>query len=417
MGVLRTNASVRNLFLAQNVSVMGDYFTYVALVGLIKEATDSTFLVSLVYAAYVLPSFFFSPIAGPIVDKFDRRKIIVFVSALQAMFGIGFLLSNADRIWLALLTQLVISSLAVITLPAFGSALPNITRNDEELRQANTLFGSSWGASVFIGSALGGLFAATFGRTATFVADIATFAVCAGLITLIKIPMQERKADAKREPVRPIADMREAFHYAKENNVIFALMASKTTQAVGAGAVSQLAVLAIDAFNTGDGGSGLLLAARGLGAAIGPFIFMRFARNNMPRLLLLCGVGGVIWSIFYLTASSSPSLWLAALSIGVAHIGGGAIWTMASYGLQTSTEDHIRGRVIAGDMGFAMLVTGLSSIGTGILGEIFPIRIAIAIVAGISGLCSLSYLLGTIGLRKRLRSEMQQQSDSTRAYL
>ena len=410
MGVLRTNASVRNLFLAQNVSVMGDYFTYVALVGLIKEATDSTFLVSLVYAAYVLPSFFFSPIAGPIVDKFDRRKIIVFVSALQAMFGIGFLLSNADRIWLALLTQLVISSLAVITLPAFGSALPNITRNDEELRQANTLFGSSWGASVFIGSALGGLFAATFGRTATFVADIATFAVCAGLITLIKIPMQERKADAKREPVRPIADMREAFHYAKENNVIFALMASKTTQAVGAGAVSQLAVLAIDAFNTGDGGSGLLLAARGLGAAIGPFIFMRFARNNMPRLLLLCGVGGVIWSIFYLTASSSPSLWLAALSIGVAHIGGGAIWTMASYGLQTSTEDHIRGRVIAGDMGFAMLVTGLSSIGTGILGEIFPIRIAIAIVAGISGLCSLSYLLGTIGLRKRLRSEMQQQS-------
>jgi len=416
MGVLRSNASVRNLFFAQNVSVMGDYFTYVALVGLIKEATDSTFLVSLVYAAYVLPSFFLSPIAGPIVDKFDRGRIIVFVSALQAVCGIGFLLSNADRIWLALLTQIVISSLAVITLPAFGSALPNITSNDEELRQANALFGSSWGASVFIGSAIGGLFAATFGRTATFAADIGTFVLCAALISLIKVPLQERKTHSVREPVRPIADMREAFHYAKENNVIFALMASKTTQAVGAGAVSQLAVLAIDAFNTGDGGSGLLLAARGFGAAIGPFVFMRFARNNMPRLLLLCGVGGVMWSIFYLCASASPSLWLAAISIGVAHIGGGAIWTMASYGLQTSTEDHIRGRVLAGDMGFAMLATGLSSIGTGVLGEILPIRIAIALVAGISGLCSLSYLLGTIGLRKRLRTEMQQQSDSTRAY-
>jgi cytochrome c oxidase subunit IV len=56
-----------------------------------------------------------------------------------------------------------------------------------------------------------------------------------------------------------------------------------------------------------------------------------------------------------------------------------------------------------------MLVTGLSTIGTGILGEIFPIRIAIAIVAAISVLCSLSYLLGTMGLRKRLRSEMLQQ--------
>jgi len=409
MGVLRSNASVRNLFFAQNISVMGDYLTYVALVGLVKDATDSTFLVSLIYAAYVLPSFFFSPIAGPIVDKFDRRKIIVFVSALQAICGVGFLLSSTDRIWLALLTQIVISSLAVITLPAFGSALPNITRNDEELRQANALFGSSWGASVFIGSALGGLVAATFGRTATFVADIATFAVCAGLVALIKVPMQERKAHAVRAPVRPIADMREAFHYAKENNVIFALMASKTTQAVGAGAVGQLAVLAIDAFDTGDGGSGLLLAARGFGAALGPFIFMRFARNNMPRLLLLCGVGGTMWSVFYLAASASPVLWLAVISIGAAHIGGGAIWTMASYGLQISTEDHIRGRVIAGDMGFAMLVTGLSTIGTGILGEIFPIRIAIAIVAAISVLCSLSYLFGTMGIRKRLRSEMLQQ--------
>jgi predicted MFS family arabinose efflux permease len=409
MGVLRSNASVRNLFFAQNISVMGDYLTYVALVGLVKDATDSTFLVSLIYAAYVLPSFFFSPIAGPIVDKFDRRKIIVVVSALQAICGVGFLLSSADRIWLALLTQIVISSLAVITLPAFGSALPNVTRNDEELRQANALFGSSWGASVFIGSALGGLFAATFGRTATFVADIATFAVCAGLIALIKVPMQERKAHAVREPVRPIADMREAFHYAKENNVIFALMASKTTQAVGAGAVGQLAVLAIDAFGTGDGGSGLLLAARGFGAAIGPFIFMRFARNNMPRLLLLCGIGGVMWSMSYLAASGSPTLWLAVIAIGTAHIGGGAIWTMASYGLQTSTEDHISGRVLAGDMGFAMLVTGLSSIGTGILGEIFPIRIAIAIVAGISGMASCCYLIGSMGLRKRLRSEMLQQ--------
>jgi MFS family permease len=410
MGVLRSNISVRNLFFAQNVSVIGDYFTYVALVGLVKEATDSTFLVSLVFAAYVLPSFFLSPIAGPIVDRYDRRKVIVFISILQAVCGIGFLLSNADRIWLALLTQIVISSLAVITLPAFGSALPNLTRNEEELRQANMLFGSSWGASVFVGSALGGLFTASLGRTATFIADIGTFVLCAALVAFIKIPLQERKTHAVRESVRPIADMLEAFHYAKENSVIFAMMASKTTQAVGAGAVGQLAVLAIDAFDTGDGGSGLLLAARGFGAAVGPFIFMRFVRNNMPRLLLLCGVGGLIWSAFYLAAASSPYLWLAVIAIGAAHIGGGSIWTMASYGLQISTPDHIRGRVLAGDMGFAMLVTGLSTIGTGILGEIFPIRIAIAIVAGISGIASSGYLIGSMGLRRRLRNEMQLQS-------
>ncbi len=165
------------MWIAQNISVIGDYLTYVALVGLVKDATNSTFLVSLVFAAYVLPSFFFSPIAGPIVDKFDRRKTIITISLMQAICGVGFIFANESRIWLAFLAQLVISSLSVAILPAFGSALPNLVKNDEELRQANVLFGSSWGAMVFIGSALGGLVSATFGRTATFSADIVTFLV------------------------------------------------------------------------------------------------------------------------------------------------------------------------------------------------------------------------------------------------
>jgi MFS family permease len=412
MGVLRANKNVRNAFIAENVSVMGDYFTYVALVGLVKDATDSTFLVSLVYAAFVLPSFFLSPLAGPIVDKFDRKKVIILVSLLQATCGIGFLFANESRIWVAFAAQIAISSLSVVIVPAFGAALPNLVNNDEELRQANVLFGSSWGAMVFIGSAIGGIFSATFGRTATFAADIATFLICAGLVALIRKPMQEKRLVEKKERVRPIADMREAFHFAKENNVVLALMASKATFAVGAGAVSQLAVLAIDAFGTGDGGSGLLLAARGVGASVGPFLLMRFVRGNMPRLLFVCGLASLVWSVLYLFASASQSLWIAAILIGVAHLGGGAQWMMSNYGLQIVTPDYIRGRVLAGDMGFATLVMGLSSLLTGVLGEIFPIREAIAIIAVICGVFSAVFLFGTIGLRKRLRSEMLLQPNS-----
>ncbi|CAB5063562.1 unannotated protein [freshwater metagenome] len=145
-----------------------------------------------------------------------------------------------------------------------------------------------------------------------------------------------------------------------------------------------------------------MLAARGVGSAIGPFILMRYARKNMSRLLLLCGVAGFAWGLMYLAASVSSSLWLAVIFIGLAHIGGGAQWTMATYGLQASTPDYIRGRILAGDMGLAMLMTGSSSIATGLLGEIFPIRIAIAIVASIACVVSLVYLVATLGIRKRL---------------
>jgi MFS family permease len=110
-----------------------------------------------------------------------------------------------------------------------------------------------------------------------------------------------------------------------------------------------------------------------------------------------------------LFAAASPTLWIAAALIGIAHLGGGAQWMMSNYGLQIVTPDYIRGRVLAGDMGFATLVMGISSVVAGVLGEIFPIRIAIALIAVICGLASTAYLFGTIGMRKRLRSEMLQQ--------
>jgi hypothetical protein len=180
--------------------------------------------------------------------------------------------------------------------------------------------------------------------------------------------------------------------------------------------VSQLSVLAIDVFHKGDGGSGMLLAARGFGASIGPFLVMRFVRNNMPRLLKVCGTAGIAYAVLYVATASSPNIWIACLCVMGAHLGGGAQWTLSTYGLQVRVPDHILGRVLAGDMAIAILVMGTSSFAAGILGELLPIRLAIAVIGATSGITAVVFLLATMGIRKRLHSEMQQQSDSTRAY-
>ena len=70
--LLRTNPDLRALFIAQVISFMGDWFTFVAITGIIKEVTGSAFLVSLAYVSFTLPSFLASPIAGPVVDKFEQ---------------------------------------------------------------------------------------------------------------------------------------------------------------------------------------------------------------------------------------------------------------------------------------------------------------------------------------------------------
>ncbi len=388
---------------------MGDFFTYIALAGLIKDFTDSNLLVAFVYVAFTLPTFFMSPLAGPVVDKFDRRKILFVFSLLQALSAVGFLFTTHDRIWLGLLAQTLITGLSAFVNTAYSAALPNLVRNDDELRQANALFGSSWGVMIFAGAALGGLFSQVFGRTATFAADIATFLIAAALIARIKTPMQEARSESHQELVRPIADMGEALHLAKSDHVIFALIASKTTYAVGAGAVGQLAVLASDAFRAGDGGTGLLFAARGFGAALGPIAATRFVKNDFPRLLTTCGIAGFLFAIGYLGASVSPTLIIACLCIMAAHFGGGAQWTLSTYGLQMRTPDRLRGRVLAGDMALVTLMLGMSSVVAGILSEFFAVRTAMAMMGIAAGVAATLNMTLTSSMRRRLRNELPPQ--------
>ena len=401
--VLRDNRDLRLLFVAQNLSFMGDWFTFVALAGLVQDVTDSALLVSLLLVAFSLPSFLASPLGGPVADRYDRRQVLIVVSILQAVAACGLLFVGTTHIWLAFVSQGLIAAFAAFVRPAVEAAVPNLARDADELRRANALFGSSWGVMLAVGAGLGGIFAETFGRQAAFIADIATFIVAAGLIALVKRPMQEDRGPV-RAPVRPIADMREAIDLARRDATILALLASKMTFAIGAGVVSQLAVYAADAFAAGDAGRGYLLGARGIGSGIGPIIGARFAKGDLRRVLLVCGVAGMVFSVGYMAAAAAPILLVAAVSVMFAHLGGGAQWTLSTYGLQVRAPDELRGRVLAGDFALITLSLALSSVAAGIVSEQVGARATVAIFGAVAAATSLVYLVLTRRVRAELRS-------------
>lgn len=401
--VLRDNRDLRLLFVAQNLSYMGDWFTFVALAGLVQDVTNSAFLVSLLLVAFSLPSFLASPLAGPVADRYDRRQVLIVVSILQAVSACGLLFIGETHIWLAFVSQGLIAAFAAFVRPAVEAAVPNLARDPDELRRANALFGSSWGVMLAVGAGLGGIFSEAFGRQAAFIADIATFVVAAGLIAMIKRPMQEDRG-TRRVRVRPVADMREAFELARRDSTILALLASKMTFAIGAGVVSQLAVYAADAFSSGDAGRGLLLGARGVGSGIGPIIGSRFAKGDLRRVLLVCGVAGLVFSAGYMAAAAAPMLIIAGVSVMFAHLGGGAQWTLSTYGLQVRAPDDMRGRVLAGDFALITLSLALSSIAAGIVSEQVGARATVAIFGALAAAASLVYLLLTRNVRAELRA-------------
>lgn len=402
--LLRTNPDLRALFIAQVVSYMGDWFTFVALAGMVKDATGSAFLVSLAYVSFSLPSFLASPIAGPVVDRFDRRRLLLVVSAAQTVAALGLLTASTDRVWPLFIFQGCISALAAFVRPAIDAGVPNLARDTDELRRANALFGSTWGVMLAVGAALGGAFSQAFGRPAAFVADAVSFALALGVFAMIRNPMQEPQ-HAHRHAVRVVEGMKEAGRYARTDHSVLALLASKAAFGIGAGTVSQLPVLATSVFHWGDGGTGFLLGARGLGAGLGPIIAARFTRGSVAKVLRVCGFAGLGFSVFYLGAAWSPVIFLAAAGIAIAHLGGGAQWTLSTYGLQLRAPDAIRGRVMAGDFAIVTLVTSISSLLAGVTSEGLGVRWTITIFSMAAGVSSVIYIAMTRGIIAQLAAE------------
>src|SRR5207244_207436 len=122
---------------------------------------------------------------------------------------------------------------------------------------------------------------------------------------------------------------------------------------LAAGVLALVAVFARQVFHGGDVGFGFLMACRGVGALIGPFLGHRLAGRDHERLIPTIATALAVFGVGYMALGATPTLWLAGLSILVAHLGGGAQWVLSSYGLQRLVPDRIRGRVFAFD--FALI--------------------------------------------------------------
>lgn len=405
LAVLRTNRDIRLLFFAQVVSYCGDWFAYVAFVGLVQHVTDVPVLVTLVYVAQALPAFLCTPVAGPTVDRFDRKRIIQSVSVVQTAAALGLLVVHSSAsLWFGFACLCVISALGSFVGPASQAGLPNLARSPEELRTASLMFGSLWGAMLAIGAGLGGLFASAFGRNASFIADAVSFVLAAALVSAIRTPMQagDRPTAATRPPFRPIADMREALGLARRDPVLLSLLSSKAAFAIGSGIVGLLAVLATKHLHGGDSGTGLLLGARGAGVALGPLLAARYVGPELSKVLKLCGGAGLVFGVCYFGIALAPALWVAMVCAFIAHLGGGAQWTLSTYGLQARAPDEIRGRILAGDVGFTMLILTVANVSAGLLAAALGTRETIGLFALIGFVAGATYLVLTRSVRASL---------------
>ena len=393
LDLLRRERDFRRLFAAQLIALGGDWFAVVPLLVLLPQLTGSGLWGALVLTADTAAFALVSPYAGTVVDRLDRRRVLVVANAVAGVAALLLLLVDSrGTAWVALLGIAVVAAAKAFAQPAAAAALPNLVP-PEDLATASVLAGASWGTMLAVGAALGGLVAGTLGVRACFLIDAALLLTASVLVARTTKPFADPDTPVReRRPARQ--DLGEALTYARGDVRVLALLTAKAGPAFGNGALSLFPLFGAAAFGLGPFGVGLLYSARGVGALLGPLVMRRHA-THPGRLHLVLAGSMAVFGLGYLALAVAPAFWLVLLLLVVAHAGGGANWILSTYGLQATVPDRLRGRVFSADATLATLVIAGSQVAFGLLSEVLPARELLALAGLLVLLYSGAWWLGT----------------------
>lgn len=387
--VLRRPA-YRRLFAAQTVSRWGDTFNTVALAVLVFRLTGSGIGVAGVVVAEIVPVLILAPVAGLVIDRLPRRRVLIAADLWRAAAALALPLV-ADSVTGVYAVAVALSAGTVFFNPAAQSVVPSLV-DDDELVAANSGLWSAAVTSQILLAPVAGLVVTALGPTPAFLLNAATFALSAAILTRLTVP----SGAALEQPLPWRVRVVEAARLVGRGRLLRTLAVVQVLAALSAGATSALlVVLAERHLDVGPDGFGLLLGAIGVGAATGPLLLARLTHDaRRPALvfgpLLLRGIVDLV-----LAAASGIGTAVAALAAYGVGTSTGAV-TFNSL-LQAETPAEQRGRVFAGFD--ALWQAGrLASIGLGgVLADTVGVRV-VYLLGGVLLLAAGGLGLGRIGV-------------------
>lgn len=391
--LLRENRNYRNLWFGSLVSQLGDWFNLIAAAGLIARLTDSGLAVSTLFLARFLPLFIFSPLAGVLADRYDRRKIMIVSDLLRAVTVAAFLLIRSpDQVWLFYVLTVLQFTLSALFTPARSAVLANVVVK-EDLVKANALDALTWSSMLALGAFVGGVVAALFGATVAFVADAATFLLSAWFISRIVLPPFDRK---KRARSGGWLDFLDGMRYLRHEPFILGVSLAKAGGSLVWGAINVLEIAfaeevfslnlgplakTLNLADTAAATLGAMYVVTGLGTGLGP-IFMRRRLGDAPRRLMFgitLGFGMLAIGIFGLGIAPTLPWYLTGTLVRT--VGSGTIWVFSAALLQMIVPDAFRGRVFAFEFAMLTLTQSISIFAAGYMMDTWEVDVRQVAVA------------------------------------
>jgi len=395
--LLTRNPDFRRLFAAELVVFGADWFVMVPLLDLLRRVTGLGFWGAAVMAVDTGVLALALPYAGTFADRLDRRKImvganLVSVAGVLALLGVR----GVAAAPVALLAVGAVSVAKAFYSPAAQAALPNLV-DPADLPAANAIAGSAWGTMAVVGASLGGAVATVVGPYPSFLIAAACLALAAVFTLRVRRPFQSFvRVDG---PARPFTAIREALRHIAHRPRVLALVTVKSAVGLGNGVLAVFPILA-GHFHVGALGTGLLFAARGVGAVTGP-LAMRPVIGRRSRLLVLLPLSMAVYGLSYIGVAASHWFALTLALVVLAHFAGGGNWVMSNLALQEEVPDGLRGRVFSTDLMLAMVSVSASQLLAGLFVDRVEPRLVIAAGGTVTLVYSVVWALATARLRKR----------------
>jgi dTMP kinase len=373
------------LMAAMTVSSLGDWVGFVAVAALVSSlessASAKAFAVAGMMMARLLPSLLFGPFAGVLVDRVDRKRLMItadvsrgvmygsmpFLHVLPAIFALSFLIECLSLVWG----------------PAKDSSIPNIVPR-RQLENANTMGLAATYGTLPLGGLIFSLLAGMSGWVGDHVSyfngnhfflplwlDAGTFAFSAYMVS--KLDLRGAAAAGGKLEVSQIGkDVKEGFNFLREHSLARAMTIGIVMGFVGVGSVIALGpIFATETLHGGPTAFGVLVTAVGIGMGIGMASLGRVTKFiDRERLFPIAMLGA---GIALIVTSVMPTLVLAAISTVVLGLFVGITWVTGYAMLQANVADEFRGRTFAalnvmGRLGLFASLVGFPLL-TGFIGD------------------------------------------------
>ncbi|HMF55790.1 MAG TPA: MFS transporter [Pyrinomonadaceae bacterium] len=371
MQVLRGNRTFRRLWLGQVVSELGNWFNFIAGLGLVRAVSaNAPEATAIMLMCRLAPFALISPIAGAFADRWSRRTVMLVTDLARVIVALGFLMvRRPEDLWIAYTCNVALTILGTFFEAAKNAATPNIV-GDEGLLAGNALMFSSRFLLMTLGSVLGGWASARFGYHTAFLINSASFLVSAYSVWLV--PERETRQEMRDEeaPQQKLwRDVREGWSYIAKNRLVTAIIGVNILWATGGGAVNLITdrlggiVFAGQSGMKPDAAVAALYAASGAGLFLG----MMFARRVGSHIELhratvpFIGWTLITQGIFFALMGVLPTIWLACAMVFMSRIVIGVEFAYQETLIMRLVPDNLRGRVSTMDRSLEFMVWTVST--------------------------------------------------------